>query len=124
MGPINNLCVLTQIAPTYAETEEQLISVSVLDHRSFMEETIVIDVQSQLQEWFGTQVQDWNYIRTYSINAAQPEMLPPFQDPASRPLHYHDRLFVCGDFCATGTIDGALYSGRRAAEEIQHRLSA
>jgi predicted NAD/FAD-dependent oxidoreductase len=36
----------------------------------------------------------------------------------SRPVDLGDGLYVCGDHRATATLDGALVSGRRAAEAI------
>ncbi|MEO6202994.1 MAG: NAD(P)/FAD-dependent oxidoreductase [Nitrospirales bacterium] len=123
-GPINNLCVLTQIVPTYSTTNKQLISVSVLNHADPSTGDLAIRVCQQLREWFGSQVEDWQPIRTYHITAAQPVQVPPFPNPFSRQTHVQDGVFACGDFCATGTIDGALFSGRRAAEDIRKWLEA
>lgn len=123
-GPINNLCVLTQIAPTYSTTKSQLISVSVLNHADPSTKDLATRVRQQLREWFGSPVEDWEPIRTYHIPAAQPVQVPPFPNPFSRQTHVQDGVFVCGDFCATGTIDGAIFSGRRAAEDIRKWLEA
>jgi len=123
-GPINNLCVLTQIAPTYTTTNKQLISISVLHHADLSDEDLVTQVCQQLQEWFGSQTKDWQFIRAYTIKAAQPVQVPPFPNPFSSQTQLQDGLFVCGDFCTTGTIDGALLSGRRAAEDLRKWLEA
>ncbi|WP_342349454.1 NAD(P)/FAD-dependent oxidoreductase [uncultured Nitrospira sp.] len=123
-GPINNLCVLTQIATTYSTTNKQLISVSVLNNTDLSEEDLTTRVRQQLRQWFGSQVEDWQPIRAYHITAAQPVQVPPFPDPFTRQTHVLDGVFACGDFCATGTIDGALFSGRRAAEDIRKWLEA
>ena len=121
-GPINNLCVLTQIAPTYTTTNKQVISVSVLNPDDLSEEDLATRVSQQLGEWFGSQTEDWQFLRAYTIKAAQPSQVPPFPNPFSRRPMVQDGVFVCGDYCTTGTIDGALYSGRRAAEEIRDWL--
>ena len=123
-GPINNLCVLTQIAPTYSTTNKQLISVSVLNHADPSKEDLATRVRQQLREWFGSQVEDWQPIRAYHITSAQPVQVPPFPNPFSRQTQVQNGVFACGDFCATGTIDGALFSGRRAAEDIRKWLEA
>ncbi|MGP0591651.1 NAD(P)/FAD-dependent oxidoreductase [Nitrospira sp. T9] len=123
-GPINNLCVLTQIAPTYSTSKSQLISVSVLNHDDSSKKDLATRVRQQLREWFGSPVEDWQPIRAYHIAAAQPVQVPPFPNPFSRQTHVQDGVFVCGDFCATGTIDGAIFSGRRAAEDIRKWLEA
>jgi phytoene dehydrogenase-like protein len=123
-GPINNLCVLTQIAPTYSTTKSHLISVSVLNHDDSSKKDLATGVRQQLREWFGSPVEDWQPIRTYHITAAQPVQVPPFPNPFTRQTPVQDGVFVCGYFNATGTIDGALFSGRRAAEEIRKWLEA
>jgi len=123
-GPINNLCVLTQIAPTYTTTNTELISVSVAHQTEHSEEDLAIRVRQQLRKWFGSQIEDWQFLRAYTIKAAQPVQVPPWPNPFSRQLQIQDVVFVCGDFCATGTIDGALLSGRRTAEDLRAWLEA
>jgi phytoene dehydrogenase-like protein len=119
VGPINNLCVLSQVAPTYSRNSQQLLSVSVLNHISQSEPNLESAVRRQLQGWFGAQAQEWQHIQTYTINAAQPRQVVPFPNPYALQSHIQNGTFVCGDFCATGTIDGAIFSGRRAAQEIR-----
>ena len=123
VGPINNLCVLTQVAPTYSETSEQLVSVSVVDGTAQSPEHLEKLVRDQLLSWFGPRVKDWKAIRNSTINVAQPQQLAPFSNPYSFQPHLGEGVFICGDFGTTGTIDGALYSGRRAAEEVQAWLA-
>ena len=122
VGPINNLCILSQVAPTYSKNSQQLLSVSVLNPVSQSEPSLESQVRKQLQDWFGAQVQEWPHIHTYTINAAQPRQVVPFPNPHALQSHLQNGTFVCGDFCATGTIDGALFSGRQAAQEIRDWL--
>jgi phytoene dehydrogenase-like protein len=122
VGPINNLCVLSQVAPTYSQHSQQLLSVSVLNPIGQTEPSLESEVRRQLQDWFGTQAQEWQHIQTYTINAAQPRQAVPFPNPYAFRSHLQNGIFVCGDFCATGTIDGAIFSGRRAAQEIRDWL--
>ncbi len=123
VGPINNLCILTQVAPTYSETAEQLVSVSVIDGTAQSPALLEKPVRNQLLNWFGPLVNDWKFLQASTIKAAQPQQLAPFSSPYSFQPHLGDRLFICGDCGTTGTIDGALYSGRRAAEEVQAWLA-
>ena len=117
-GPINNLCVLTQVAPTYAPAGQQLVSVSVLHFNEQHQNSLECEVRHQLQEWFGSQVNDWRHLKTYVIKEAQPTQEPPFNQPGTPNPKLRDGLFVCGDYRATATIDGALGSGRHTAEMI------
>jgi hypothetical protein len=119
VGPINNLCVLSQVVPTYSHNSQQLLSVSVLNSIGPSQPGIESQVRRQLQDWFGAQAKDWQHIHTYTINAAQPRQVVPFSNPYAFQSHLQNCIFVCGDFCTTGTIDGALFSGRRAAQEIR-----
>ena len=122
VGPINNLCVLSQVAPSYSRNGQQLVSVSVLNPKGQSESVLESQVRRQLQDWFGVQAKDWKHIHTYTINAAQPRQVPPFPNPYAFQAHLQNGIFVCGDYCATGTIDGAIFSGRRAAQEIHDWL--
>ena len=122
VGPINNLCVLTQVAPTYSETTEQLVSVSVIDSTAQSPALLEKPVRDQLLGWFGPRVKDWNFLQASTIETAQPQQLAPFSSPYSFQPHLGEGVFICGDFGTTGTIDGALYSGRRTAEEIRKWL--
>jgi phytoene dehydrogenase-like protein len=122
VGPINNLCVLSQVAPTYSRNSQQLLSVSVLNSMGPSQPGLKSQVRRQLQDWFGAQAKDWQHIQTYTINAAQPRQVVPFPNPYAFQSHLQNGIFVCGDFCTTGTIDGAIFSGRRAAQEIRDWL--
>lgn len=115
-GVINNLSVLNLIAPSYAPDGQNLISVSLLTPNFTIE-----DLRMELQEWFGSQVRYWHYLKTYSI----PRALPAF--PAG--YHRHDfsltsaMLVPCGDYLETPSINGALASGRKAAEVVLNALT-
>ena len=122
IGPINNLCVLSQIAPTYSQNGQELLSVSVLIPAGQSKSSLVSQVRRQLQDWFGPQAKDWQHLHTSTITAAQPKQIVPFLNPYAFQTHIQNGTFICGDYCATGTIDGALFSGRRAAEEIHEWL--
>jgi len=122
IGLINNLCVLSQVAPTYSQNSQQLLSVSVLNRIGQSESNLESQVRRQLQDWFGVQAKDWQHIATSTINAAQPKQIVPFPNPYSFQSRLQNGIFVCGDFCTTGTIDGAIFSGRQAAQEIRDWL--
>jgi phytoene dehydrogenase-like protein len=116
-GPINNLCVLTNTAPSYGSDSESLVSVSVLrvpeDDVSLRQE-----VNEQLAEWFGEAVADWRHLRTYRIAHALPNQVPPALTEPERPVRWQPNLYVCGDHRDNASIQGAMVSGRRAAEAV------
>ena len=122
-GPINNLCVPSQVSPNYAPVGQSLVSVTVLDYHSGQEAPID-QIRAQLTDWFGQTVADWRHLKTYNIQYALPAQSPPALQPVAKRTQVHEGVFVCGDHCDTGSINGAMASGRRAAEAtIQSLLS-
>jgi predicted NAD/FAD-dependent oxidoreductase len=116
-GLVNNLCVPSQIATGYAPPGRSLISATVLDQQADTT-TLHDEVREQLRGWFGTQVNTWQHLRTYSIATALPNQTSPAFDPPIQPARLDRGVYVCGDYCANGSINGAMQSGRIAAEAI------
>ncbi len=76
-GPINNLCVPTNVSADYAPAGQALISVTVLGHDAAEPESVLEGkVRALLSEWYGAQVEAWRHLRTYSIAYALP-ISPP-----------------------------------------------
>ncbi len=116
-GPINNLCVPTVAAPTYGPGNRSLVSVTVLGTGQDPVH-LLAGVREQLGEWFGSEVKDWHHLRTYSIPYALPAQLPPALEVPERPVRLSPGLYVCGDHRDNASIQGAMVSGRRAAEAL------
>ena len=111
-GLVNNLCVPSIVAPTYAPSGLHLISASVIGPIS-QPGALEQAVRSQMLEWFGSEVHDWRHLRTYWI----PDALPAQSTitPANGNSRVTRGLYVCGDYRDTASINGALRSGRHAA---------
>jgi len=77
--------------------------------------------RTQLRGWWGEQVDRWRHLRTYAITHAGPVQEPPFS-PKQR-VDLGAGRFVCGDHRDTGSIQGALYSGRRCGEAVLRTLA-
>ena len=116
-GPVNNLCVPSQLSPTYAPAKQSLISATVVDVVTDNEE-LQARVREQLCEWFGADAVEWRHLRTYPIPYALPNQAPPALSPVAKPSKRSDGVIVCGDYLDTASIQGAMISGRRAAEAI------
>lgn len=116
-GPINNLCVPSDVSPTYAPDGQALISVSVLGDLADDRE-----VRRQLEEWFGKPVQDWRLLKSYRIDQALPQQNPPHLSPVEKSPRINDSLFCCGDFYDTASIQGAFTSAQRAAQAAVDHL--
>ncbi len=111
-GPAVNVAVVSNVAPGYAPPGAALIAAACLDTGPDLADR----VRAQLAGWFGGAVAGWRHLRTYRIEHGQPAQLPPFTVPQSVLLP--DGRFVAGDHRDTASINGALASGRRAAEAI------
>ena len=111
-GPINNLAVMTNVSPDYGPPGSSLIAAASLDLGDGLESR----VRRQLADWYGPQVDGWRHVRTYRIPHAQPTQSPPF--PPQREAATRAGVFVAGDHRATASINGALESGRLAAEAV------
>uniref|UniRef100_A0A0E0LNL2 Amine oxidase domain-containing protein n=1 Tax=Oryza punctata TaxID=4537 RepID=A0A0E0LNL2_ORYPU len=118
-GIVNNMFFATNVASSYAPAEKVLVSVSLVGSFSGRSDAdLAGEVVSELAGWFGAgEVASWTHLRTYRIGFAQPDQTPP-TSPEGRDPRVGDGLYVCGDHWCSATFDGALVSGRRAAEAL------
>ncbi len=114
-GVVNNVCALTDVSPDYSPDERALISVSVLGLHP--QEALPAKVRQELMGWFGECVAKWCHLRTDLIPEALPEQTPKAQ---KHKLGYIQQkgIYVCGDHTTSASIEGAVISGKRAAEAI------
>lgn len=111
-GCINNLCVPSLVSTKYAPKGKHLISVSLIG--SHETEAILNTVTTELGDWFGPQVQEWQHLKTMTIRKSLPK---------NPPGHFHAApdqgpVWFCGDHTTSGSIDGAVMSGVLTANRI------
>jgi predicted NAD/FAD-dependent oxidoreductase len=74
-------------------------------------------VRLELMDMFGPSVETWKHLRTYRIPFAQPNQQVPTN--LNRDVRLGDSTtYVCGDHRSPATFDGAMRSGRLAAEAV------
>jgi len=122
-GPVNNLCVLSDVAPSYAPAGAALVSAAVLEDRGLSGEALAGAVMDQVAGWFGPQVRRWRQLRAYHIDHAQPVEITLALSAPRRSPRIRAGLYVCGDHLEMASIQGALISGRRAAEAVLEDLA-
>ncbi|MGV3760565.1 MAG: NAD(P)/FAD-dependent oxidoreductase [Actinomycetota bacterium] len=118
-GPAKNVAVMSEVAPSYAPGGRALVAAAVPGPAA-LDPTITGQVQEQLARWFDGATTDWEHLRTDVIVHGQPRQAPPFHP--KQPVALGGGMFVCGDHRDTASIQGAMFSGRRAAEAVLAHL--
>ncbi|MCA1759383.1 MAG: FAD-dependent oxidoreductase, partial [Bacteroidales bacterium] len=106
---INNVVMISNVAPNYSPNGKHLISVSA---NGIHTDTDVF--LSDLKSMFGLEAANWKLVKSYTIREALPAInFEKKYEPTSP-----EGVFYCGDYLLQGSINGAMESGRRTAEEI------
>jgi phytoene dehydrogenase-like protein len=108
-----NATVLSDVAPGYAPPGAALVAASVPGRA---DPDLEPEVRTRLARMYDTSTRDWELLQTYAIPRALP-VLPAGQSLA-RPVRLGPGRYVCGDHRDTPSIQGALVSGRRAAQAV------
>ncbi|MDP2289078.1 MAG: FAD-dependent oxidoreductase [Actinomycetota bacterium] len=116
-GAVINTVVVSHAAPSYASQQRVLVSSSCLglDTSQDAEQSVRI----HLSKLYAAPTSGWQLVERYSIPYALPAMEPPFM--VRKPIE-HGSLLLAGDHRETGSIQGALVSGRRAAHRALELL--
>ena len=117
-GPVLNVAVMSNVSPEYAPAGQHLIAAALPGVVAGDLERVA---RNQLRGWWGGQVDSWRHLRTYRIAHGQPDQSPPFSP--KRRVSLGGGLYVCGDHRDTGSIQGAMFSGRRCAEAVGSYLN-
>ena len=118
-GPVLNVAVMSNVAPEYAPAGRHLVAAALPGVADGDLESMA---REQLRRWWGPQVERWRHLRTDRIPHGQPGQHPPFSP--KKKVWLGGGLFVCGDHRDTGSIQGAMFSGRRCAESVVAHLAA
>ena len=116
-GPLANATVMTCAAPSYGPGDGRALvaATAVGSHRG-----LAGAARDHAGTLFGVDTSGWELLRTDVIERALPAH-PPGQ-PLARRVDLGDGLFVAGDHRDTPSIQGALVSGRRAADAVSAHL--
>ena len=116
-GQVNSVSALSDVVPGYAPSGKTLLSVVVLGLPEV--KSLEASVREELVGWFGPTVNEWQHLRTDRIQRALPEQLPGANpDAHSKRVRKHQGISICGDHLSTASIEGAVISGKQAAESI------
>jgi glycine/D-amino acid oxidase-like deaminating enzyme len=118
-GPLVNTSVLSTVAPSYAPAGRVLVSSSVLGLHGADTDTAV---RRHLALLYQAETARWPLVARVPVPGALPAMVPPLE--VRKPVRLGEGRYVCGDHRDTGSIQGALVSGRRAAQAVLTDLQA
>jgi phytoene dehydrogenase-like protein len=117
-GPVNNLAVISNVAPSYAPAGNHLVSITVLGTHKLTEAQLSGFVIAQMKNWFGKVASTWKLLKGYYVTHAQPQQYFGALEPPQRPVRVRPGVYVCGDHRDNASIQGAMVSGRRAGEAV------
>ncbi|MGA3223669.1 MAG: NAD(P)/FAD-dependent oxidoreductase [Acidobacteriaceae bacterium] len=126
-GPVNNLAVMSAVSPAYAPAGGHLVMASVVGEAPGEDAALARldgEVRAHLRKWFGPFVDAWQLLRAYSLPHALPQQRHAEWEQAPVRLGGSGGVYMCGDYRETASIQGALASGRRAAEAVLHDFRA
>ena len=109
-GPVVNSLVISNMVPSYAPTGRHLVSTTTIQRASESE------VRRHLAAMWGTSTQKWELIAKYEIPAALP--LARVGNRLANNVRFSKNIFLAGDWRESPSQNGALKSGRRAAETL------
>ncbi len=117
-GPIDNLTVPSDVAAGYAPAGAAVVFASIRGDWGAEEAETIAAVKEQAGRWLGSRAAGWRHLGTVRVPGALPDETPAARRLRPRGPRLADGLFICGDHCTSGSINGALVSGRRCAAAV------
>ncbi|MFD7326848.1 NAD(P)/FAD-dependent oxidoreductase [Streptomyces sp. NPDC059875] len=112
-GPVAHTAVMSAVDPTRAPEGRVLVTSTVLGTPPDDPER---RVRKHLATLYGTSTDEWELLALHHTPDAIPAMPAPHDH--RRPVRLLAGLYVCGDHRDTATVQGALFSGHRAAHAL------
>jgi len=118
-GYVNEVVPVSAVVPECAPKGRHLVSATILGtpHRS--EKEIALDARYELEAWFPKlYVRGWRPLAVYCIPNAQLSQDPGFRAVADQTFRPTPGLVYAGECTTYSSIDGAILSGIRAADQV------
>lgn len=117
-GPVNHASFISQVSPNYAIRGRGLLYANIVDEAMLRssDEDLERAARRQLQGWFpAADLAAWRRIDLVRISHALPRQHP--EDLAGpRDVAVRPGVYRCGDHVGDASLNGAMRSGRLAAE--------
>lgn len=115
---INNIAFLTSISPLYSESNDHLLSVSIINDSEISDVRLIHHVKNRLQNIYGFK---FSFLKLFSIRYAT----------INHPVNYFEKnfkfladegIYISGDNLMHGSIEGAVISGIKVIDELKKEL--
>lgn len=114
---VNNMAIMDNISKNYIPDQKHLISISIIkDTVLLSQKDIAQKIKLEMSEWFD--VSDWEFLESFKINYALPNQVNVKNSIPDSDLINQSNIFNCGDYLSNGSINAAMYSGKRVFEII------
>ncbi len=115
----NQVAVLSAAAPEYAPDGSHLLSATFLGEQSADDERLAAEVAESLAAWYPEHsVAGLELLRTDRVEFAQFAQPPGFRAELPDVDEPTGQLYLAGDYTEWSAIQGAMESGRRAAQSV------
>jgi phytoene dehydrogenase-like protein len=120
-GPVNHVAVMSAVSPQYAPPGVHLVVANVVGEAPAEDAAVMrLDraVRLHMRKWFGPAADSWKMLGAYTLARALPQQRHAEWEQAPVRVGGTGGVYMCGDYRETASIQGALASGRRAAEAV------
>ena len=114
---VNNMAIMDNLSKKYVPNQKHLISISVIKNIAQLSHNDVVQkIKFEMSEWFD--VDDWEFLESFKINYALPNQVNVKNAIPNSDLIKQKNIFNCGDYLSNGSINAAMFSGKRVFEII------
>lgn len=113
--PLNSVVTMSSVSPSYAPPGAHTVVASAPSVAHGTESAM----RNQLAQLIGPEVNEWETLRVDRIPRAQPIQLPGYDHRPATTLD--SGIVICGDHRRDASINGAMESGRLAAQAVLSR---
>jgi phytoene dehydrogenase-like protein len=115
----NTVAPMSAVAPEYAPSDRELLSATFLGEQAADDDALFGEVRSALASWYPEhRFDDAELLHTDRVAFAQFAQPPGFRDDLPTVREPDGDVYLAGDFTRWSSIQGALSSGRDAAEAV------
>jgi len=115
----NTVAPMSAVAPEYAPADRELLSATFLGRQTADDGTLFEEVRGTLASWYPEhRFDDAELLHTDRVEFAQFAQPPGFRDDLPTVREPAGAVYLAGDFTRWSSIQGALDSGRAAAEAV------